>query len=233
VIAVPLKPSEPVIVAVSALAARCFARDAVGELKPVKLTTAWVGENREKIPVTVQLCRTCRRQIRRREEAILTGKAASKPAFRSAFRDRRCLILTDGSYEWQKLEDRKQPYYIQRRDGRLFAFPGLWENWSKGESPVQSCTILTANANELMRPLHDRMPLILDPGNFDRWLEPTPKEPAEIQPFPEPCPADWLEAVPVSTHVNNARHEDGGCVVPLRYSPEGAATERKNTPPVA
>jgi len=66
-----------------------------------------------------------------------------------------------------------------------------------------------------MRPLHDRMPVILDPVNFDRWLEPTLKEPAEIQSFLAPCPADWLEAVPVSTHVNNARHEDAGCVVPV------------------
>jgi len=141
--------------------------------------------------------------------------AASKPAFRSAFRDRRCLILADGFYEWQKLEDRKQPHHIRRRDGKPFAFAGLWENWTKGEAPVQSCTILTTDANELMRPLHDRMPVILDPGSFDRWLEPTLKEPAEIQRFLAPCPAAWLEAVPVSTHVNNARHEDAGCVVPV------------------
>jgi len=91
VIAVPLKPSEPVIVAVSALAARCFASDAfapVGELKPVKLATeAWIGENREKIPVTVQLCRACRREIRRRVEAILTGRAM--PGASLLFRSRR------------------------------------------------------------------------------------------------------------------------------------------------
>jgi putative SOS response-associated peptidase YedK len=141
--------------------------------------------------------------------------AADKPAFRKAFRDRRCLILTDGFYEWQKLEDRKQPYYIRRRDGKPFAFAGLWESWSKGETPVQSCTILTTDANDLMRPLHDRMPVILDPGNFDRWLDPTVNKPAEVQPLLAPCPADWLQAIPVSTHVNNPRHEDASCVTPI------------------
>jgi putative SOS response-associated peptidase YedK len=141
--------------------------------------------------------------------------AASKPAFRSAFRDRRCLILTDGFYEWRKLEDRKQPYHIRRRDGKPFAFAGLWENWSKGEAPVQSCTILTTDANDLMRPLHDRMPVILDPGNFDPWLDPTVNKPAEVQPLLAPCPAEWLEAIPVSTHVNNPRHEDASCVTPM------------------
>jgi hypothetical protein len=96
--------------------------------------------------------------------------AADKPAFRKAFRDRRCLILTDGFYEWQKLDGRKQPYYIRRREGKPFAFAGLWDRWNKGEQPLESCTILTTDANELMRPLHDRMPVILDPADFDRWL---------------------------------------------------------------
>jgi putative SOS response-associated peptidase YedK len=141
--------------------------------------------------------------------------AAEKPAFRKAFRDRRCLILSDGFYEWQKLEGRKQPYYIRRRDGKPFAFAGLWENWSKGEAPVQSCTILTTDANELMRPLHDRMPVILDPGDFDRWLDPTVNKPDEVQPLLTPCPADWLQAIPVSSHVNNPRNEDASCVTPL------------------
>jgi len=141
--------------------------------------------------------------------------AASKPAFRSAFRERRCLILADGFYEWQKLEGRKQPYQIRRRDGKPFAFAGLWESWSKGETPVQSCTILTTDANDLMRPLHDRMPVILDPGNFDRWLDPTVNKPAEIQPLLAPCPADWLQAIPVSSHVNNPRNEDASCITPV------------------
>jgi len=141
--------------------------------------------------------------------------AASKPAFREPFRDRRCLILADGLYEWQKRDGAKQPYHIRRKDGKPFAFGGLWDRWRKGDQPVESCMILTTDANELMRPLHDRMPVILDPGNFDHWLEPTLKEPAEIQPFLAPCPADCLEAVPVSTHVNNPRHEDAGCITPM------------------
>jgi putative SOS response-associated peptidase YedK len=76
--------------------------------------------------------------------------AAEKPAFRTAFRQRRCLIPTDGFYEWQKLEGRKQPHYIRRRDGQPFAFGGLWERWNKGEQPLESCTILTTDANELV-----------------------------------------------------------------------------------
>jgi putative SOS response-associated peptidase YedK len=138
--------------------------------------------------------------------------AASKPAFRDAFRDRRCLILADGFYEWQKLDGRKQPHHIRRKDGKPFAFAGLWERWRKGDQPVESCTILTTDANELMRPLHDRMPVILDTSHFDRWLDPTMHAPAEVQTLLGPCPAGWLQAIPVSTHVNNPRNEDPHCI---------------------
>jgi len=141
--------------------------------------------------------------------------AADKPAFRDAFRRRRCLILADGFYEWQKLDGRKQPYHIHRRDGKPFAFAGLWERWNRGEQPLETCTILTTDANDLMRPLHDRMPVMLDPGDFERWLDPTVDRPAEFQPFLKPCPEDWLQATPVSTHVNNPRNEDASCIVPI------------------
>jgi putative SOS response-associated peptidase YedK len=141
--------------------------------------------------------------------------AASKPAFRDPFRDRRCLILADGFYEWQKLDGRKQPYHIRRRDGKPFAFAGVWDRWRKGDEPVESCTILTTDANELMRPLHDRMPVILDPAQFERWLDPALHKAEEVQPLLAPCPPDWLQTIPVSTHVNNPRHEDAGCITPI------------------
>jgi putative SOS response-associated peptidase YedK len=106
--------------------------------------------------------------------------AADKPAFRHAFRRKRCLIAADGFYEWQKTGAKtKQQFYIHRRDGKPFAFAGLWEVWSKGEEPVESCTILTTEANDLMRPLHDRMPVILDAKDYDRWLDPAQQDPKE------------------------------------------------------
>src|SRR5262249_35048590 len=108
--------------------------------------------------------------------------AASKPAFRGPFRESRCLIVADGFYEWQKLQGskQKQPYHITLKDGNPFAFAGLYAHWAKGEKPIDSCTILTTDANEMMRPLHDRMPVILDPGSFDKWLDPTQHEPEPL-----------------------------------------------------
>ena len=92
--------------------------------------------------------------------------AATKPSFRSAFKSRRCLIVADGFYEWQKTEGRKQPHYIGMKDSRPFGIAGLWERWEKGEEPVESCAILTTGANALMEPIHERMPVIRDrPAN--------------------------------------------------------------------
>ena len=82
--------------------------------------------------------------------------AATKPSFRSAFRSRRCLVLADGFYEWQRANGRKQPYFVGLRGDRPFGLAGLWERWEKGGEPVESCTILTTDANELMRPIHER-----------------------------------------------------------------------------
>ena len=94
---------------------------------------------------------------------------AEKPAFRSAFKHRHCLIPTDGFYEWQRVGERKQPYYIQLLDGGPFAFAGLWEHWEGPENLViESCTILTTEANALVRSLHNRMPLIIDPSGVDK-----------------------------------------------------------------
>jgi putative SOS response-associated peptidase YedK len=141
--------------------------------------------------------------------------AADKPAFRDAFRQRRCLVLADGFYEWPILNGRKQPYYFRMADGRPFAFAGLWERWEKGDAPVQSCTILTTDANELMRPFHDRMPVILDAADYPSWLDPTRHECAQLQPFLRPFPSERLTAYPVGLQVNNARFDDKSCVLPL------------------
>ncbi len=139
---------------------------------------------------------------------------ATKPAFREAFRRRRALILADGFYEWQKQEGSKlkQPMLIRRRDGQPFAFAGLWERWRGPEGEVQSCTIVTTEANALVAPIHNRMPVILDAASYDRWLDPA--QPAAID-LLRPCPDDWLEAFPVSTRVNNVRNDADELITPL------------------
>ncbi len=141
--------------------------------------------------------------------------AADKPAFRSAFRRRRCLILADGFYEWQKLDHGKQPYCIRLSQARPFAFAGLWERWDKDGQSLESCTILTTEANELMRPLHQRMPVILDPADFDNWLDPVPSQPGSLQRLLRPFPSADMIAFPVSTLVNNPANDRPDCQTPL------------------
>jgi len=116
---------------------------------------------------------------------------AEKPAFRTAFRKRRCLILADGFYEWQTINRKKQPYHFARRDGKPFAFAGLWERWDKGETPIESCTIITTDANDLVRPLHERMPVILHPQDFERWLDPK-EDSGMLQALLQPLPPQMM-----------------------------------------
>jgi putative SOS response-associated peptidase YedK len=141
--------------------------------------------------------------------------AATKPSFRAAFKSRRCLIAADGYYEWQKLDGKKQPYYIYMKGGKLFAFAGLWERWSPpdGEA-VESCTILTTDANEFTKPIHNRMPVIVDPADFGHWLDPAEK-PDALQILLRPFPPERMDAYPVSTFVNNVRSKGPQCIEPL------------------
>jgi len=139
---------------------------------------------------------------------------ASKPAFRAAFAKRRCLIPADGFYEWRPQGKEKQPYLIQMGDGQPFVFAGLWERW-QGENlpPLETCTILTTTANELMKPLHERMPVILSPANCQRWLDPKTSK-ADAEALLRPWPAENLTAVPVGKWVNNPRNDDPQCLEP-------------------
>ncbi len=151
------------------------------------------------------------RMINARAETV-----ATKPAFRRAFRERRCLILTDGFYEWQRQDYRKQPYYIRLVDGRPFAFAGLWERWVPQDGqPIDSCTILTTVANDLIRPLHVRMPVILAPGNYDLWLDPSIRDDEQLQPLLRPSPVNVMMAYPVSSRVNNPKNDSSECSEPL------------------
>ncbi|MBI4842162.1 MAG: SOS response-associated peptidase [candidate division NC10 bacterium] len=140
---------------------------------------------------------------------------ATKPAFRQALRERRCLILADGFYEWQRRGRHKQPFHIRMLDGRPFAFAGLWEHWEGPEGTViDSCTILTTTANELVGALHDRMPVILAPQDYDVWLDPAIQEVERLEPLLRPYPAEEMTAHPVSTRVNNPANDSPACVEP-------------------
>ncbi len=142
--------------------------------------------------------------------------AASKPAFRAAFRRRRCLVPADGFYEWQRVVRQKQPFYIRMRDGLPFAFAGLWEYWEgpQGDA-LETCTILTTEPSELVRPVHDRMPVILDPSDWDLWLDPGVQDPARLQPLLRPYPPEQMIAFPVGQAVNNPANDREECIAPL------------------
>jgi putative SOS response-associated peptidase YedK len=146
--------------------------------------------------------------------------AAEKPAFRTAFRRRRCLIVADGFYEWQRAGKRKQPYFIRFQDDRPFAFAGLWESWEGADySAVESCAILTTAANELMRPIHDRMPVLLAPADYARWLDPAVARPESLMPLLRPYSGDEMRSHPVSPLVNNPANDDPQCVSKTDFNP--------------
>jgi putative SOS response-associated peptidase YedK len=149
------------------------------------------------------------RMINARGETI-----AGKPAFRDAFRHRRCLIVADGFYEWQKLEGAKQPYYIRLKQDGPFAFAGLWERWDKRPKPLESCTIITTDANSLLRPLHNRMPVMLSREDCAEWLSSDDAE--ALEGLLRPYPSEEMVAYPVGTTVNSPRNERPECIAPAK-----------------
>lgn len=147
---------------------------------------------------------------------------AEKPAFRAAFRQRRCLIPADGFYEWQAMGEgraAKQPYRVTLADGGPFGFAGLWESWRDprtGER-VESCTIVTTEANERLRPIHHRMPVILPPESHAPWLDPAGGSEAALA-LLRPYPAAGVVATAVSTRVNKVVNDDAGLLEPLEVT---------------
>lgn len=137
---------------------------------------------------------------------------ADKPSFRSAFEKRRCLVVADGFYEWKKTGKAKQPFYITLKDKQPFAFAGLAEHWHRGDQVIDSCTIITTEPNELMTDIHDRMPVILSPDEYDLWLDPEFQGKDKLLSMLGPYPADEMQAYPVSTVVNSPRNETPACV---------------------
>ncbi len=171
------------------------------------------------IPAWARDARIGNRLINARAESL-----AEKPAFRSAFRTRRCLIPADGFFEWKKRRGKREPYCVRRRDGRPFAFAGLWDQWQSPDGElVESCTIITTDANDLIRPFHDRMPVIVDPRDYDRWLDQGPQDPDKLREILKPYPSERLIAYPVSPLVNDPRHDDPDCLEPREGSADDSS----------
>ena len=145
--------------------------------------------------------------------------AGKKPSFRYAFRHRRCLIPSTGFYEWKRTDRAKQPFFIRMLDEKIFAFAGLWERREgQEEEAIESCTILTTSANDIMRPIHERMPVILNPEDYDIWLDPANINTSSLEQFLKPFPSDMMKQYPVDAYVNNPQNDDPKCIEPLEIS---------------
>jgi putative SOS response-associated peptidase YedK len=150
------------------------------------------------------------RLINARSETVRT-----KPSFRSAFKYRRCLIPTTGFFEWKREGTRKRPHFIGMKDDEPFAFAGIWERWTAPDgTEVETCAILTTESNELVGSIHNRMPVILHPDNYDRWLDPG-VPPESLEELLIPYPSELMDTREVSNLVNNARCDAPECIQPV------------------
>jgi putative SOS response-associated peptidase YedK len=161
------------------------------------------------LPSWAKAAQTNYRMINARAETV-----AEKPAYRTAFRQRRCLIPADGFYEWRQTPDGKQPYYIRMREDGVFALAGLWERWIGPDEKIDSCTIIVTQANDTIRPVHERMPVIIRPADFDRWLDPECRDADAMKVLLQPWPADEMIACPVSKYANSPANNDAQCIAP-------------------
>jgi putative SOS response-associated peptidase YedK len=150
---------------------------------------------------------------------LINARAESvtqKAAFRDAFHARRALVPVDGFYEWEKTPHGRQPYYIRVRGGEVYTLAGLWEHFESRETgPVESFTIITTDSNELVRPIHDRMPVILPQEAYDAWLDPANQDVKGLKGLLRPFPADEMDMYPVSRYVNKPQNKDAECVQPV------------------
>ena len=138
-----------------------------------------------------------------------------KPAFRAAFKKRRCLILADGFYEWQATPTGKQPIYIYRKDEQPFGMAGLWEcNSQIGPTPMETCTVITTAANPLVAPIHDRMPVILPAEHFEQWLDSAFEDATVLQSLLQPYAAEKMSTRAVSRNVNKVGYNQADCLTP-------------------
>ena len=156
------------------------------------------------------------RMINARSETV-----AEKPAYRASFKRRRCLVVADGFYEWKPTGGPKQPYYFHLEAGGPFAIAGLWDSWDKDEDsgPTRTFTILTTGPNDVVKPVHHRMPVILEPEDFEVWLDPGNQDTTLLAAMLGPAEQVRLQAVPVSTYVNNPANQGSRCIEPIDVTP--------------
>jgi putative SOS response-associated peptidase YedK len=139
-----------------------------------------------------------------------------KPAFKYDLHHHRCLIPASGFFEWRVVGDKKMPLYIHLKKDEPFAFAGLWDHWKSPEGEViESCTLLTTSSNDLLKPIHDRMPVILDPKDYNLWLNPSISEIEGLKYLFDPFPASKMEMYPVSDIVNSPRNDTPECIKPM------------------
>jgi putative SOS response-associated peptidase YedK len=138
-----------------------------------------------------------------------------KASFKQAFKKRRCLVLADGFYEWKKEGNKKIPYRFTLKSERPFAFAGLWERWNKHGDPMYTCTIITTKANELVKAIHERMPVILPKEWEEVWLDPALDDTEYLKSLLQPYPAEEMNMYEVSTAVNSAKNDVEECVKPV------------------
>jgi putative SOS response-associated peptidase YedK len=145
--------------------------------------------------------------------------AATKPAFRDALKSRRCLVPADGFYEWQRTGRTKQPYCFEVDDGQLFAFAGIWDRWKDASgNAVETCSILTTTPNAVTSPIHDRMPVILDPDGYDLWLDPGMKDVSVACELLKPFDARLMRCYPISARINHVANENEECSAPVELA---------------
>jgi putative SOS response-associated peptidase YedK len=141
-----------------------------------------------------------------------------KASFSESFRERRCLIPADGFFEWRRAGRAKQPFYFQLRDEGAFAFAGVWDRWRNGGNSVVSCAIITTEANELLSPIHDRMPVILQPDAYEAWLDPK-TDPVVLKRLLQPFPASEMKSYPVGSAVNHPDNDTAEIIVRVDAEP--------------
>lgn len=207
----------------------------VAPTQPVPVVRRWPDDARHFALLRWGLVPSWAREVGTRPLINARGETvAEKPAFRAAFRRRRCLLPADGFYEWQarphgspqgnpqgnKARERgrtpKQPWFIRRRDGAPMAFAGIWEHWQDPEgSELESCAIITTAANATLAPIHHRMPVIVPETGWDLWLDPDERTAERARALIAPAPDDLLEAWPVSTRVNSVANDDPDLIRPI------------------
>ena len=194
-----IAPTQPIPVI------RQHPKEPVRELSLVRwgLIPSWAGDSS-----------AAARMINARAET-----ASTKPAFRDALKSRRCLIPADGFYEWVRTGKTKQPYCFEVNEGELFAFAGLWDRWKDASGKaVETCSILTTVPNAVTSPVHDRMPVILDPDSYELWLDPAMRDVRAVSDLLKPCDARLIRGYPVSTRINNVANDGEECSTPVELA---------------